>query len=85
MNFLRYLLIIASAAGAAFPLYLLVFESSSGSLVEHLIVASYVIGLLLNIIYLLYSRRGSDSVSRFARLFRLWLDVKERELRDRLR
>ena len=84
MEFLRYLLIIASAAGAAFPLYLLMFERG-GSPAERFIVARYAIGLLLNFIYLLYSRRRADSASRFVRLFRLWLDVKERELRDRLR
>ena len=38
MEFLRYLLIIASAAGAAFPLYLLMFERG-GSPAERFIVA----------------------------------------------
>jgi hypothetical protein len=77
-------LLVASLAGAAVPLFLLLFVGANPR--GTFIVITYATGLLLNFIYLLYSEpRGTASKppSRIVRLFRLWLDAKERELQAR--
>ena len=79
MRILRVLLIIFSILGALFLLgFLDVYEIE----VNPAIVALGALMLIVNAFYLF--RTASKSVpSRLANLFSLWIDAKERELKDR--
>ena len=81
MRALRILLIITSAGGIAFMFYVLATTPKRDN--EGFWVAIGVaIWLSLNLLYLL---KGSSNIgsSRLSRLGSLWLDAKERELRER--
>jgi len=56
MRIVRYFLLAASAAGAAFPLYTLLFQEGHTRL-DRLIALSYAVGLSVNFIYVLYCER----------------------------
>jgi hypothetical protein len=80
MQWLRYLMLLASVAWLAFYLYN--FRTSDGP--EAGIYISMFAFLVLNIFYLLSSRPAQDHFpSRLSRLLSLWLDAKEHELRER--
>jgi hypothetical protein len=60
MQILRYVLLVASIAGAAFPLALLLSSWQRWTPIGIFVLMAYAAGSLLNFIYLLYSeRRGT--------------------------
>jgi hypothetical protein len=83
MRSLRYLIVLASLGWFALYWYAYVDDSRHGN---HwpwwfVLMPTY---LLLNILYVwLSAPQNQRSPSRIARLFSLWLDAKEAELRER--
>jgi hypothetical protein len=85
MNLLRYVLVAATLAALGALFY--TRATSRPSPVDHtdiLLWWMFLIGLVLNLIYLVLCPPGiPKSPSRLRKLVSLWLDAKERELRDR--
>jgi hypothetical protein len=81
MNPLRYVLMLVSAAGAIFTLYLAkdVAHSDPGGAMILLAIGG---ALALNAIYMMAQAPRSSSLKPF-RMARLWMDAKEAELQDR--
>ena len=83
MRILRYILLIASLVAVAFIIYVLATEHHTKA-VERLVALGIAAGLVLNFVYVLRCPpHHHESKSRLAKLGGLWLDAKERELRDR--
>lgn len=79
MRTLRLILIALSAMGAAFMIYIFSSEASG-----RILTATYAAGLLLNAAFLWTTRATKlETPGRIARLVRLWLDVKEADLKRR--
>jgi hypothetical protein len=81
MNLLRYVLV-------AFTLFCLGWLLHAHTTVplgwQRLLWLTFVIGCVLNLVYLIRCPPGiPKSPSRLRKLVSLWLDAKERELRDR--
>ena len=84
MNLLRYVLVAATlfCLGVVFFATGTPFARMSGW--ERLAWLALVIGFALNLVYLIRCPPGiPKSPSRLRKLVSLWLDAKERELRDR--
>jgi hypothetical protein len=80
LNLLRYVLVAATLSGLGWFLY--IGATDRGDI--HSPELAVMIGFALNLIYLLRCPPGiSKSPSRLRKLASLWLDAKERELRDR--
>jgi hypothetical protein len=77
MELLRYFLMAASVGGSAFMFYI---AAHTGA--DQWKGISFAIGLAINFVYLAVSRRSTRE-PRLWRLFGLWLDAKESELRKR--
>jgi hypothetical protein len=88
MMILRYVLMAGTTALLGDLAYIATQEAPCAAS-ERVLGYSVVIGLILNLVYLYFSHpaaAGKQSrlgQSRLARLVSLWLDAKERELRDR--
>jgi hypothetical protein len=79
MSMLRYVLMALTTAALGFFAYAIAKYAS-----DRVLSYSFVIGLILNLVYLYFSHpAAAGKQSRLARLVSLWLDAKERELRDR--
>ena len=82
MNLLRWVLVGGTLASLGFFLYIAATEHPTGW--DRLWWLITMIGLVLNLVYLLRCPPGiPKSPSRLRKLVSLWLDAKERELRDR--
>jgi hypothetical protein len=81
MRILRFFLLVASVVGAVYIFYALHIESIPG--MERWIAWLFGLGLILNIIFLLFCGPIVTGNSRFTYLLRLWYDAKMRELRER--
>jgi hypothetical protein len=82
MNLIRWILVAGTLFSLASLLSLAVTGPPTGW--EWLWYPTVVIGFALNLVYLIRCPPGiSKSPSRLRTLFSLWLDAKERELRDR--
>jgi hypothetical protein len=80
MNLLRYVLVAATLSGLGGLLYV----SRPDNNASRLLWWMFLIGLVLNLVYLVLCPPGiPKSPSRLRKLVSLWLDAKERELRDR--
>jgi RsiW-degrading membrane proteinase PrsW (M82 family) len=85
MAALRYLLMLGTVSGLGLIGYLFATQGAPHK-TDAVIVYSFLVGLVLNFVYLYRSRpTGIGKQSRLTRLVSLWLDVKERELNDRAR
>ena len=81
MRILRYILLASSLGGFAYIIYgLRVYRSSQDVKV---IVVAIGIATVLNFIYILLCAPDRKTGSRLRRLWSLWLDAKERELKER--
>jgi hypothetical protein len=78
MELLRYFLMAASVGGSAFMFYIAATQGAD----DQWKGISFAIGLAINFVYLAVSRRSTRE-PRLWRLFGLWLDAKESELRKR--
>lgn len=84
MRVLRVILILASGVALVSLCYEALVNHPHMRPTEAIIVTTVLVMLGLNMIYLLAdSRKAADSLRLF-RLGRLWLDAKEKELRDRI-
>jgi hypothetical protein len=81
MRILRFFLLIASVVGAIYIFHALRIGSVPGT--ERSIAWLFGLGLVLNIIFLLFCGPIVTGNSRFTYLLRLWYDAKMRELRER--
>jgi hypothetical protein len=81
MRILRFFLLVASVAGAVYIFYLLHIGSVPST--ERSIAWLFALGLVLNIIFLLFCGPVVTGNSRFTYLLRLWYNAKMRELRER--
>jgi hypothetical protein len=81
MRFLRFFLLIVSVVGAIYIFYAL--HIGSVPVTERSIAWVFGLGLILNIIFLLFCGPIVTGNSRFTYLLRLWYDAKMRELRER--
>jgi hypothetical protein len=81
MQILRFFLLAASAVGAAYIFHALYIGSFTGT--ERSIAWLFGLGLVLNIIFLLFCGPIVTGNSRFTYLVRLWYNAKLRELRER--
>jgi uncharacterized membrane protein len=81
MRILRFFLLLASVVGAVYIFYALHVGSVPSS--ERSIAWLFGLGLVLNIIFLLFCGPVATGTSRFSYLIRLWYDAKMRELRER--
>jgi uncharacterized membrane protein len=81
MRILRFFLLLVSVVGAVYIFYALHVGSVPSS--ERSIAWLFGLGLVLNIIFLLFCGPVATGTSRFSYLIRLWYDAKMRELRDR--
>ena len=79
---IRYLLIAGSIAAFGFCFWLAYEEGHRYDLFKWVILLSFIVGFFVNVIYLATESRSTTS--RFRRLFQLWLDAKEYELRKRI-
>jgi len=84
MRPLRYLLLVASLVAVGVIIFALATEHHMQA-VGRLIALSVAAGLVLNFVYILRCPpdAGRGGKSRLFKLGGLWLDAKERELRDR--
>jgi hypothetical protein len=83
MNLLRYVLVAGTLSALGLLLYIRT-TSPPGDTGGWLLWWMTVIGLVLNLAYLVCCPPGiPKSPSRLRKLVSLWLDAKERELRDR--
>jgi len=80
MRILRYVLLAASLVGAAMLIYLIATPHAPTN--EKVVAIGIVVLLILNSVYILFSTPGTKP-SRLMRLVGLWLDAKERELKNR--
>jgi Na+/H+ antiporter NhaA len=78
----RYVLMAASLGGLLFVAYIIVVHADSVTSEGWFLVTSMGVGLTINLIYLL-TDSNKRTPSRIAKLFGLWLDAKEHELRKR--
>ena len=81
MRILRFFLLVASVVGAVYIFHALHIGSIPGT--ERSIVWLFGLGLVLNIIFLLFCGPIATGTSRFSYLIRLWYNAKMRELRER--
>lgn len=80
---LRYVLIVSTAAALAGMFYLIIVSPVP---LKPLWPAFVIpIGLLLNLVFLIYAdaNLATKPMTRIGRLFDLWLDAKEADLRKR--
>ena len=83
MRLLRYFLLLASAGWIVFILWIVATATQRASKEEYLITGAFVLYAALNIIYVWLSSTVGQKPGRIGRLFSLWLDAKEAELRRR--
>jgi hypothetical protein len=81
MRILRFVLLVASVVGAIYIFHALHIGSIPGT--ERSIAWLFGLGLVLNIIFLLFCGPIVTANSRFTYLIRLWYNAKMRELRER--
>jgi hypothetical protein len=81
MRILRFFLLAASVVGAAYIFHALHIGSFPGT--QRSIAWLFGLGLILNIIFLLFCGPIVSGNSRFAYLIRLWYNAKLRALRER--
>jgi hypothetical protein len=81
MRILRFYLLVASVVGAVYIFYALHIGSVPSA--ERSIAWLFGLGLILNIIFLLFCGPVVTGNSRFIYLLRLWYNAKMRELRER--
>jgi uncharacterized membrane protein len=81
MRILRFFLLVASVVGAVYIFHALHIGSVPSG--ERSIAWLFGLGLVLNIIFLLFCGSVVTGTSRFTYLLRLWYDAKMRELRER--
>jgi hypothetical protein len=81
MQILRFFLLAASVVGAAYIFHALHIGSFPGT--ERPAAWLFGLGLVLNIIFLLFCGPIVTGNSRFTYLVRLWYNAKLRELRER--
>jgi hypothetical protein len=82
LNLLRYVLVADTLSLLGWALYTVATARMTGA--DRLLFLTFIIGLVLNLVYLLRCPPGiPKSPSRLWKLANLWLDAKERELRDR--
>jgi hypothetical protein len=80
MRILRFFLLAASVAGAAYIFHALRVGSFPGA--ERSVLWLFGLGSVLNIIFLLFCGPIVTGNSRFTYLVRLWYDAKLRALRQ---
>jgi hypothetical protein len=80
MRILRFFLLAASVAGAAYIFYALRVGRFPGA--ERSVLWLFGLGSVLNIIFLLFCGPIVTGNSRFTYLVRLWYDAKLRALRQ---
>ena len=81
MRILRFFLLLASVVGAAYIFQAL--HAGSVPSAEWSIAWLFGLGLVLNIIFLLFCGPVATGTSRFSYILRLWYNAKMRELRER--
>ena len=81
MRILRFFLLLASVVGAAYIFRAL--HAGSVPSAERSIAWLFGLGLVLNIIFLLFCDPVATGTSRFSYILRLWYNAKMRELRER--
>ena len=81
MRILRFFLLVASVVGAGYIFYALRIGSIPGT--ERSIAWLFGLGLVLNIIFLLFCGPIATGNSRLTYIIRLWYNAKMRELRER--
>src|SRR5215469_15054953 len=81
MQILRFFLLVASVVGAAYVFHALHTGSFPGA--QRSIAWLFGLGLVLNIIFLLFCGPIVTGNSRFTYLLRLWYNAKLRQLRER--
>ena len=81
MRILRFFLLVASVVGAVYIFHALHIGSIPGT--ERSIAWLFGLGLVLNIIFLLFCGPIATGNSRLTYVLRLWYDAKMRELRER--
>jgi hypothetical protein len=81
MRVLRFFLLAASVVGAAYIFHALNIGRIPAA--ERSIAWLFGLGLVLNIIFLLFCGPIVTGNSRFTYLLRLWYDAKMRQLRER--
>jgi hypothetical protein len=80
MRILRFFLLAASVAGAAYIFHALRVGSFPGA--ERAVLWLFGLGTILNIIFLVFCGPIVTGNSRFTYLVRLWYDAKLRALRE---
>ena len=81
MRILRFSLLVASVVGAVYIFHALHIGSVPDT--ERSIAWLFGLGLVLNIIFLLFCGPIATRNSRFTYVLRLWYNAKMRELRER--
>ena len=81
MRILRFFLLVASVVGAVYIFHALYIGTIAGS--ERSIAWLFGLGLVLNIIFLLFCGPIATGNSRLTYIIRLWYNAKMRELRER--
>jgi hypothetical protein len=81
MRILRFFLLVASVVGAVYIFHALHNGIIPGS--ERSIAWLFGLGLVLNIVFLLFCGPVATGNSRPAYILRLWYNAKMRELRER--
>jgi hypothetical protein len=81
MRILRFVLLVASVVGTVHIFHALHIGSIPGT--EQSIAWLFGLGLVLNIIFLLFCSPIATGNSRLTYVLRLWYDAKMRELRER--
>jgi uncharacterized membrane protein len=81
MRILRFFLLVASVVGAVYIFHALHIGSIPGT--ERSIAWLFGLGLVLNIIFLLFCGPVATGTSRFSYILRLWYNAKMRALRER--
>jgi len=79
MRILRFFLLLASVVGAAY-IFRVTLEASQA---PNSIAWLFGLGLVINIIFLLFCGPVATGTSRFSYILRLWYNAKMRELRER--
>jgi hypothetical protein len=81
MRILRFFLLVASVVGVVYIFHALHIGSIPGP--ERSIAWLFGVGLVLNMIFLLFCGPIATGNSRFTYILRLWYNAKLRELRER--
>ena len=81
MRILRFFLLLASVVGAAYIFHAL--HAGTVPSVERSIAWLFGLGLVLNIIFLLFCGPVTTGTSQFNYILRLWYNAKMHELRER--